>query len=118
MRSTDVATGTGLATAVRRLATAGGAGVVVGLVALAGLTLDGTLRAATETTFAVGALLLGFGVLGWSGSVMAGRGIENMQRYMDTGSDWTETDSRRAMARISGFGVGVMLAGSLATVLL
>ncbi|MFD1644312.1 DUF7268 family protein [Haloarchaeobius litoreus] len=109
---------TGLAAPARRLATAAVAGVAAGLLLVVGLTVNGTLRGATETTFALGALLLGFGVLGWSGSVMAGRGIENMQRYMDTGSDWTEADSRRAMARISGFGVGVMLAASLATALL
>ncbi|MFC4406357.1 DUF7268 family protein [Haloarchaeobius iranensis] len=109
---------TGLAAPVRRLATAAAAGVAVGLVAVGGLTLDGTLRGATETTFAFGALALGVGLLGWSGSVMAGRGIENMQRYMDTGSDWTESDSRRAMTRIIGFGVGVMFAASLATALL
>jgi len=113
-----VALPTALAAPARRFATAAVAGAAVGFLAVVGLALDGSLRAATETTFALGALALGFGVLGWSGSVMAGRGIENMQRYMDSGSDWTETDSRRAMTRISGFGVGVMVAASLATALL
>jgi hypothetical protein len=93
-------------------------GVVVGAVVVVGLAFDGTLRGATETTFAVGTLALGFGLLGWSGSVMAGRGIENMQRYMDTGSNWTEADSRRAMTRVTGFGVGVMVAASVATAFL
>ena len=109
---------TGLTAPARRFATAAVAGVAVGLLAVLGLAFDAGLRSATETTFALGALALGFGVLGWSGSVMAGRGIENMQRYMDSGSDWTETDSRRAMTRISGFGVGVMVAASVATALL
>jgi hypothetical protein len=61
-------------------------------------------------TFAVGALLLGFGVLGWSGNVMASRGIENAQRYIDTDTDWSEDDSRRAMTRVGSFGAGLMLA--------
>jgi hypothetical protein len=46
---------------------------------------------------------------------MAGRGIENAQRYMDTGSDWSEDDSRRAMTRVGSFGAGLMLAVPLVT---
>jgi hypothetical protein len=89
-------------------------GGVVGGVAVLVLVLAGTsgLRAA-ELTFSVGALALGFGLLGWSGSVMAGRGVEEMQEHLDTSSDWTEAKSRRAMARIGGFGGGLM-AGSAA----
>lgn len=83
-----------------------------------GLTVSGTLLAATETTFAVGALVLGFGVLGWSGSVMAGRGMENLQRHLDMETNWTEMDSRRAMARITGFGAGLMLIASVGTAFL
>ena len=73
------------------------------------------LGSALGAGFAVGALLLGFGTLGWSGSAMAGRGIENAQRYMDTGSDWSEDDSRRAMTRVGSFGAGLMLAVPLVT---
>lgn len=68
---------------------------------------------AVRTVFAVGALALGFGLLGWSGSIMAGRGIETMHRYMDTGSNWTEASSRRAMARVGAAGAGVMLGSGL-----
>jgi hypothetical protein len=64
------------------------------------------------------ALALGFGVLGWSGSIFAGRGFEAMQRHLDTGTNWTERDSRRAMTRISGFGAGGMLGVVVATTLL
>jgi len=52
----------------------------------------------------------GFGLLGWAGSVVAGPGLEAMQAHLDAASGWTETDSRRAMARIGAFGAGVMLA--------
>lgn len=102
----------------RRLVTAALAGFGAGAIALLALTVDGDVRTATETTFAVGALALGFGVVGWSGSVLAGRGIENMQRYLETDTSWTEADSRRAMTRIAGFGAGVMLVASLGTALL
>ncbi|QLG60778.1 DUF7268 family protein [Halorarum salinum] len=87
-------------------------GTVVGL--LAGVVAVSLFSPRTvRTVFALGALALGFGVLGWSGSVMAGRGIETMHRYMDTGSDWTEEKSRRAMARVGGAGAGVMVGSGL-----
>lgn len=91
------------------------AGAVVGLVATGALALYGDSAAfGTRKAFALGALVLGFGVLGWSGSVIAGRGVENLQRRLETTSGWTEADSRRAMGRIAGFGAGVMLsAGAL-----
>ena len=77
-----------------------------------------TLDSASTQTFVVGTLVLGFGVLGWSGSVFAGRGIETMQTYLNTNTDWTERDSRRAMARLCGFGVGMMAGVVLVTIAL
>ena len=108
-------------TPVERLRLVGGsvaAGGLVGAVAVPLLVVTGSsaVRAA-EIAFALGTLALGFGLLGWSGSVMAGRGVEHMQEYLDTNSDWTEANSRRAMARIGGFGAGVM-AGSAVVELL
>jgi len=101
----------------RRLVLVGsalGVGVAVGALAMAGATLyTGDPRGSEGTVFALGALGLGFGLLGWSGSIFAGPGIENMQRYMDTGAGWSEADSRRAMARIGGFGAGVMVGASV-----
>jgi hypothetical protein len=90
------------------------AGALTGPVAVAALALygDATLFG-TRKTFALGALVLGFGLLGWSGSIFAGRGIEAMQRHLDTESDWTEADSRRAMGRIVGFGAGLMVGASV-----
>jgi hypothetical protein len=99
----------------RLVGTALAAGFVVGV--LASLLLPAVVggRTARVKTFAVGALFLGFGTLGWSGSVMAGRGIENAQRYMETDTDWSEADSRRAMTRVGSFGAGLMLAVPLVT---
>jgi hypothetical protein len=99
----------------RLVGTALAAGFVVGV--LASLVLPAVLGGGTARvkTFAIGALLLGFGTLGWAGSVMAGRGIENAQRYMETNTDWSEPDSRRAMTRVGSFGAGLMLAVPLMT---
>ncbi len=99
---------------LRVLGTALAAGFALGVAATVVLPVV-VGQTARVKTFAVGALLLGFGTLGWSGSAMAGRGIENAQRYMDTGSDWSEDDSRRAMTRVGSFGAGLMLAVPLVT---
>jgi len=104
-----------LAAATRRFLLAAAVGGGVGVAGVAAFVVRADLRTATEQVFALGALAFGLGLLGWSGSVMAGRGFENMQRYLDTGSNWTESDSRRAMSRIAGFGLGVMVAASVAT---
>lgn len=103
---------------IRLLGSAGVAGVGLGtaVAAVAG-AYTGDVGFVVSQVFALGAVCLGFGLLGWSGSVFAGRGIENMQRYMDANTNWTEADSRRAMARIIGFGFGVMVgAGAVGTV--
>jgi hypothetical protein len=87
-------------------AAVGGGGVGVGTV------VTGVATAA-DTGFLLGLVAFGFGLLGWAGSIIAGSGLEAMQAQLDTASGWSEADSRRAMARIGGFGVGVMLAAML-----
>jgi len=99
---------------VRLVLRATAVGGVVGGVAVFVLVLFGSSGGrAIELTFSAGALALGFGLLGWSGSVMAGRGVEAMQDHLDTASDWTEAKSRRAMARVGGFGGGLMLGSTV-----
>lgn len=96
---------------VRIVGVAAVAGAVGGVLSLAALALaTGDAIFASRKTFALGALLMGFGLLGWSGSVLAGEGYESMQRHLDTGTNWTEESSRRAMARVGGFGAGWMVA--------
>jgi hypothetical protein len=80
---------------------------------VAGLLLQSTPRETSRVVFLLGALAFGFGTLGWSGSILAGDGFAKMQRLMDASSGWTERKSRRAMARVGGFGAGVMLAAML-----
>jgi len=108
-----------LATVVRERArlVAGGAAVgsvatpvlVAGLVAVVGITP----LAAAETAFAFGGLWFGLALLGWAGSVASGRAIEAAQDHLDADAGWTERRSRRAMARIGGFGAGMMLVATV-----
>jgi hypothetical protein len=79
--------------------------LVIGLVAIGGIAP----LAAAETAFAFGGLWFGLALLGWAGSVASGRAIEAAQERLDADTDWTERRSRRAMARIGGFGAGMML---------
>ncbi|MFC7156037.1 hypothetical protein ACFQPA_11280 [Halomarina halobia] len=90
-------------------------GGALGALATLGLALASPLPAASARAFALGALAFGFGLLGWSGSVMLGRSVERLQRTLDVGTDWTEADSRRAMVRIAAAGAGAMLAVASAT---
>ncbi len=99
----------------RLVAAAVGAGFVAGSVGFAGglLVFSTSPREASTLVFLLGTLAFGFGILGWSGSILAGEGFANMQRYMDSPTDWTERKSRRAMARVGGFGAGAMAAAVL-----
>ncbi len=91
-------------------------GIVVGSVGLIVAVASGdSVRVASANVFALGALAFGFGLLGWSGSVFAGRAIENMQEYLDSNTNWTEADSRRAMTVITSVGAGWMLGVSVMT---
>lgn len=95
---------------VRLVAGSVALGGVTALVLAAGLAGIGesSLLAAFETTFAFGGLWFGGGLLGWAGSVASGRAIEAAKASLEMSTDWTETRSRRAMARIGGFGGGMM----------
>lgn len=81
------------------------------------LSLAGT-HFGNEEVFALAALVFGFGLFGWSSAALSGRTIENAQRHLDISTGWTETNARRAMARIGGFGAGGMVGVVLTTLLL
>jgi hypothetical protein len=86
------------------------AGFGVGAVGVGAGTVVVGLEAAADAGFLAGTVAFGFGLVGWAGSAIAGPGLEAMQSHLDTASGWTEAESRRAMARVGGFGFGVMLA--------
>lgn len=83
-------------------------GLVVGVLTLGLAAYGGSRTFGTRKAFALGTLALGFTVLGWSGPILAGRGMEEFLQRVEGGIDWTEADSRRAMARTVGFGTGMM----------
>lgn len=111
--------GAALAPRARLVGTAAAVGAALGVVGVAVVAVAvGDARFAVSQVFALGALALGFGLLGWSGSAMVGSGVENAQRHLGTATNWTEADSRRAMARIGGFGAGGMVGAAVAGMLL
>ena len=104
-----------LALAVRERGRLVGGGAVVGALATP-LFVGGLVAgagyvplAAAELAFAFGGFWFGFALLGWAGSVASGEAIEAAQEHLDVGSGWTERRSRRAMARVGGFGAGMMV---------
>lgn len=108
-----------LRTRARLVGRAVALGLVFGVLTVPIVIASGeSLRYASQKVFAVGALVFGFALLGWSGSVFAGEAVENVQTYMDTNSEWSEADSRRAMTFLGGIGAGGMVGASLATVVL
>jgi hypothetical protein len=117
MADGDADSGDSLRERAREVARATLFGAGLGAFGLVVIVLSGeTLTFASEKVFAVGALVFGFSILGWSGSVFAGRGIENFQRHIGGRSDWSAADSRQAMAVLGGVGLGGMIGASLATV--
>jgi hypothetical protein len=91
-------------------------GAALGALAVPVVVVSGeSVGFASEKVFAVAALVFGFSLLGWSGSVFAGRGIENFQRHIGGRSDWSAADSRQAMAVLGGVGLGGMVGATLAT---
>ena len=93
-----------------------GVGAAVGLVASTGLLAVGSPRAATDTAFALGALVLGFGVTAWSGTVGLGNSIERLQEYRDGQSGWTRAGARQAFAVLTWVGIGWVAAAVTASI--
>ena len=87
--------------------------VVAGVVVSVTLLAVTSPRGATDTAFALGALVLGFGVTAWSGTVGLGESIERMQSYRDGESGWTQAGAREAFAVLTWIGTGWAL-GSIA----
>ncbi|SDX85570.1 hypothetical protein SAMN04487946_103125 [Halobellus clavatus] len=102
-------------TAARWLSVGAVAGVVV---AGALLPLFGA-RAATDTSFALGALVFGFGIATWAGTVGFGSSVAAVQERLGGHSGWTQEGARQAFAVLTWIGVGwsaTAVAASLALV--
>jgi hypothetical protein len=90
-----------------------GAGVAVALLSVL------APRAATDTSFALGALVFGFGVATWSGTVGFGDSVTAVRARLGWDTGWTEQGARQAFAVLTWVGVGwvgAAVAASLALV--
>jgi hypothetical protein len=93
-------------------------GAAIGVTLSVGLLAVSSPKGATDTAFALGALVLGFGVLAWSSAVGLGRTIEGMQEQLDVSSGWTEAGARRAFFVLSWTGTGWVVAAALTSIAL
>jgi len=103
-----------VAGAARWSATGAAIGVAVSLVLLVVMSPKG----ATDTAFALGTLVLGFGVTAWSSAVGLGRTIEGMQDRLEVSSGWTEASAREAFFVLSWTGAGWAVAAAATSVAL
>ncbi|WP_323173974.1 hypothetical protein [Natrialba sp. PRR66] len=128
MPSTDPASGSGSGSSLsetrvertRRLVVATASWIAVGaaLGTVISLVLASiwTPRTGTDTAFALGALVLGFGVTAWSTAVGMGRTIEGMRDRLDVSSDWTEASAREAFFVVSWTGAGWVVAAAACSI--
>ncbi|MCG1001850.1 MULTISPECIES: hypothetical protein [Halobacterium] len=89
-------------------------GVAVSLVLLAVTSPKG----ATDTAFALGALVFGFGMFAWATAVGLGETLDGVQNRLDVSSAWTEAGAREAFFVLSWAGAGWAFAAAAASVAL
>ncbi|WP_144923908.1 DUF7268 family protein [Halorubrum salsamenti] len=83
-----------------------GVGGLVGVAVAAVLFPVVGSRAATDTSFALGALVFGFGVATWGGTVGFGESMVAVQDHLEGESSWTRSGARQAFAVLTWIGVG------------
>lgn len=93
-------------------------GAGIGAVSSLGLLLVTTPKGATDTSFAFGALVLGFGVTAWSMAVGLGETINGVRRHLGGDSGWTERGAREAFFVLSWTGAGWVLTAALISIAL
>ena len=89
-----------------------GIGVSVGLLAI------WAPKPATDTAFALGALIMGFGITAWSTAVGIGETIEGVTTQLAISSGWTKSGARAAFFVLSWLGVGWATAAAVASITL
>ena len=87
-------------------------GLLAGVAALVVAAAFSGVADGADTTLLFGALFSGVGLLGWLGSVLAARGVGSREQRPDAGLARTGANFRRVMARVGGFGAGVMVAAA------
>jgi len=93
-------------------------GAAVGVAVSLALLAVTSPKGATDTAFALGALVLGFGVFAWATAVGLAETLAGVQSYVDFGSAWTEAGAREAFFVLSWTGAGWAFAAALVSVVL
>ena len=95
-----------------------GVGALLGTVVAGALVpLSGPQRG-TDTAFALGALLFGFGVATWGGTVGFGDSMSTVRGHLGGESEWSQEGARQAFAVLTWVGTGWAGAAVAASVLL
>lgn len=63
--------------------------------------------------FSLAALVCGFGVAAWAGSVLLAESVRRAQETLAVAPGWTEADARRAFALLGTCGAAGMVATAL-----
>lgn len=87
-----------------------GGTIAIGLVAT-----GSTVQDSSSTAFALGALVMGFGLTTWATSIWLGDVLETFLVTTETGSDWTKADAVTAFSVITMVGGGAMVGSVLVT---
>jgi len=83
-----------------------GVGGLVALVIMGALFPFTGAKQATDTSFAFGVLLFGFGVATWGGAVGFGDSMSAVQDHLGGESAWTREGARQAFAVLTWIGAG------------
>ncbi|CQH44547.1 uncharacterized protein HHUB_1062 [Halobacterium hubeiense] len=93
-------------------------GAAVGIAVSLALLVVTSPKGATDTAFALGALVLGFGVFAWATAVGLGETLRGVKQYVDVGSAWTEAGAREAFFVLSWTGAGWAFAAAVTSIAL
>lgn len=93
-------------------------GAAVGVALSLALLAVTSPKGATDTAFALGALVLGFGVFAWATAVGLGETLRGVQAYVDVGSAWTEAGAREAFFVLTWTGAGWAFAAAVTSIAL
>ena len=83
-----------------------GVGGLLGLAAAGVLFPFAGVKGATDTSFALGVLLFGFGVATWGGAVGFGDSMSAVQDHLGGESEWSQEGARQAFAVLTWVGAG------------
>ncbi len=94
-----------------------GIGAAVGLVVTGGLSPLTSMKVATDTSFALGVLLFGFGLATWAGTVGFSESLTAVQARFSSNSEWTQAGAQRAFAVLTWIGVGWSMTAVISSIL-